>query len=310
MPVNIRLDLNKRPNTAPIQFIRLSDASVDTIYGTVLQDGEPFDLTGYAIVFEGVASNGNTVSDTHTTIVDAKKGTFKYTFSSSVASVGGRYKNAYFALTKGSTRTSTGNIDLFVWNDISGNKSDVSQEQVDTYNGLVQELMDLNDENMATLNQQTKDFGDKIAAYISGTDSDFKDYDTRIAKLIADTQAKVATMQGPKGDKGDPGTGLMLKGKVTSVGDLPATANAGDGYLVSGNIYVWVDGAWFNGGAFQGPKGDTGATGADGKDGQDGVTPDLTGYSKVIKSSGNSEETAVSDSTAETEGFYYWEEDE
>lgn len=300
MAINLRLDLDKRPDSLPITFIRVGDANIDSIAGTVTQNGEPFDLTGYTIALEGISATGNSVTDSHVTIVSATAGEFQYTFSSAIANAGGRYKSAYFSFTKNEQRTTTGNIDLFVYKNISSNVTPVTAEQIDTYNDLVKKLMDLNDNNMTILNQQTKDFGDKIANYISGTDLEFKDYSAQLAKLIANTQSQISTMRGPQGEKGDPGTGLMLKGKVDSVSALPTTATAGDGYLIGQNIYVWVDGAWFDGGTFQGEKGDKGDPG------NDGVVPDLTEYMKVVKSSGNSRETAISDSTKDAK-FYYWE---
>ena len=67
--------------------------------------------------------------------------------------------------------------------------------------------------------------------------------------------------KGDKGDKGDTGTGLEIKDKVSSVSNLPSTANEGDGYLVGEELYVRVNGAWKDCGPLQGPKGDQGIQG-------------------------------------------------
>ena len=64
-----------------------------------------------------------------------------------------------------------------------------------------------------------------------------------------------------KGDKGDPGEGLDIKGQVTSVSALPTTANEGDGYLVNEELYVYTSGAWKDCGTIQGPQGIQGKTG-------------------------------------------------
>lgn len=64
-----------------------------------------------------------------------------------------------------------------------------------------------------------------------------------------------------KGDKGDPGEGLNIKGQVTSVSALPTTANEGDGYLVNEELYVYTSGAWKDCGPIQGPQGIQGETG-------------------------------------------------
>ncbi|MCC6099946.1 MAG: phage baseplate upper protein [Lactobacillus sp.] len=73
--------------------------------------------------------------------------------------------------------------------------------------------------------------------------------------------------KGDKGDKGDTGTGLEIKDKVSSVSNLPSTANEGDGYLVGEELYVWVNGAWKDCGPLQGPKGDQGVQGIQGNTG-------------------------------------------
>jgi hypothetical protein len=65
----------------------------------------------------------------------------------------------------------------------------------------------------------------------------------------------------PKGDKGDPGAGVAIKGSVATYGDLPSTGlTAGDAYFVEadGDLYIY-DGSAFpaegSGTAFQGPPG-------------------------------------------------------
>lgn len=85
---------------------------------------------------------------------------------------------------------------------------------------------------------------------------------------------------GPKGDTGDqgiPGLGITFKGRVATVGDLPATAIQGDMYIVEadGNAWVWSDtvSAFENAGPIVGPtgsQGEAGPTGATGPEGQQG----------------------------------------
>lgn len=61
--------------------------------------------------------------------------------------------------------------------------------------------------------------------------------------------------------KGDPGEGLDIKGQVTSVSELPTTANEGNGYLVNEELYVYASGVWKDCGTIQGPQGIQGKTG-------------------------------------------------
>jgi hypothetical protein len=83
-------------------------------------------------------------------------------------------------------------------------------------------------------------------------------------------------LQGIKGDKGDTGTGVQILGSYASLAALQAaqpTGSAGDGYLISGNLYVWdsVSSNWINVGTIQGPAGPTGPTGATGPQGPQGI---------------------------------------
>ena len=74
------------------------------------------------------------------------------------------------------------------------------------------------------------------------------------------------SLQGPKGDQGDPGAdgaGIAIAGSVATYGDLPndlTADDAGDGYLVEadGLLYIWSGTAFpadGSGVAFQGPAG-------------------------------------------------------
>lgn len=105
--------------------------------------------------------------------------------------------------------------------------------------------------------------------------------------------ANVGSFQGPKGDKGDPGikgdtgatgpkgdqgTGLTIQGTLASEAELPGTGSPGDGFVIQGNLWVWVSSSWINAGPFQGPagpkgdQGDPGAVGPQGEPGPQGVT--------------------------------------
>lgn len=64
--------------------------------------------------------------------------------------------------------------------------------------------------------------------------------------------------QGAKGDKGDTGTGINVKGNLASTEDLPSSGEIGDSYLIQGNLYVWGGESWENAGNIQGPKGEPG----------------------------------------------------
>ncbi|WP_020534596.1 tail fiber domain-containing protein [Lewinella cohaerens] len=77
---------------------------------------------------------------------------------------------------------------------------------------------------------------------------------------------------GPQGPAGQDGTGVQIVGTVATVGNLPASGNAGDLYIVQadGDGYVWDGNMWVNVGQIQGPQGPQGAPGPAGPQGNPG----------------------------------------
>ena len=74
-----------------------------------------------------------------------------------------------------------------------------------------------------------------------------------------------------KGEKGDPGTSLTVKGTKPTPADLPATSTAGEAWIVAGAMYVFDGTAWNNIGNVTGPKGDPGSAGPKGDAGVAGA---------------------------------------
>jgi hypothetical protein len=81
---------------------------------------------------------------------------------------------------------------------------------------------------------------------------------------------------GPTGPTGAQGTSINILGSVATVGNLPASGNQNDAYIVQadGDLYVWdvVTDDWDNVGDIVGPQGDTGPAGATGPTGATGAT--------------------------------------
>lgn len=81
-----------------------------------------------------------------------------------------------------------------------------------------------------------------------------------------------------KGDKGDTGSGLNIKGELDSESQLPQEGVSGDAWLISGNLYVYVgengnvvsNPKWSNVGSIQGPAGPQGPVGPKGEQGEPG----------------------------------------
>ncbi len=77
-----------------------------------------------------------------------------------------------------------------------------------------------------------------------------------------------------KGEKGDTGHGLEIKGYAEAYEELPESASEGDIYQVGteGKLYLWNEEAWQYLGTYKGEKGDAGADGAKGDKGDKGDT--------------------------------------
>lgn len=95
---------------------------------------------------------------------------------------------------------------------------------------------------------------------------------------------------GSTGPRGATGTGIVLKGSVPNVIDLPLSGNTtGDVYVVlaSGDAYAWDGSAWSNVGPLQGADGATGATGFSGATGATGIgSTGATGPTGIAGSTG------------------------
>ena len=75
------------------------------------------------------------------------------------------------------------------------------------------------------------------------------------------------TVVAEKGDKGEQGTGVTILGKLNSEAELPPTGEAGQAYLINGELFVWSEttSSWVNVGNIKGEKGDKGDRGLTGK---------------------------------------------
>lgn len=71
----------------------------------------------------------------------------------------------------------------------------------------------------------------------------------------------VPGLPGPAGERGATGSGLALKGALSSPVDLPLTSAAGDAYLIAGDLWVFGGVTWTNAGPVQGPQGERGKDG-------------------------------------------------
>ena len=81
-------------------------------------------------------------------------------------------------------------------------------------------------------------------------------YQVAVAEGFEGTQQEwLASLQG------ETGAGLNILGTLANTGELPASGDPGDAYLIDGDLHVWDGSGWENVGSIQGPKGDKGDAG-------------------------------------------------
>lgn len=77
---------------------------------------------------------------------------------------------------------------------------------------------------------------------------------------------------GPVGPEGPVGPSLNILGELNDVSELPPSAEAGEGYVIDGELWVWdhIGLQWNNAGNIQGPQGEQGPQGIQGEQGPQG----------------------------------------
>lgn len=115
--------------------------------------------------------------------------------------------------------------------------------------------------------EKAKDISENVNVFIPAVDAGGTLTWTNKAGLANPAAVNIKGPQGVQGEKGEPGTGITIKGKYDSLSALQAAhpkADEGDAYMAGTNLYVWNGSAWIDCGNVQGPKGEKGDTGSKG----------------------------------------------
>jgi collagen type VII alpha len=147
--------------------------------------------------------------------------------------------------------------------------------------------------------------GDNATVTVSGTDTLEPGEAARVSNegTLTDARLRFGVPRGPKGDRGPmgpmgpqgpqgemgpqgvpgvqgiqgpAGLGLVYRGPLDKVDDLPVTGKQGDYYTIDGHAYIWGGGRWVDAGSFQGPEGPRGQQGVQGTAGRDGDAATIT----------------------------------
>jgi len=150
------LDLNKNNAINPIIFGRLTDGNLRKITVNITNEGEPVDLTGWVIRFEGTTGGHAKIFDVMgVNLLDAENGKFEYTFSKTAFSATGSYKNAYFSIEKDDKRETTNDIKIVV-----EKVADLDAQDAET---VVTEL----NKTIALINQKYDELNSRVDVYES-----------------------------------------------------------------------------------------------------------------------------------------------
>lgn len=126
----LRFDLNKQKFGNPVVYGRVADGNEYKKSVQILMDGQPFDLTGWNVVFEGATNffKYRIIDESGVVITDAVKGQFDYTFPNKAFSSSGYYERAYFAFEQGDKRLTTTNFEFVVLEN-----ADITAKDAETY---------------------------------------------------------------------------------------------------------------------------------------------------------------------------------
>ena len=106
--------------------------------------------------------------------------------------------------------------------------------------------------------EKAKDISENVNVFIPAVDAGGTLTWTNKAGLANPAAVNIKGPQGVQGEKGDPGTGITIKGKYDSLSALQTAhpkADEGDAYMAGTNLYVWNGSAWIDCGNVQGPAG-------------------------------------------------------
>ncbi|QYU58217.1 BppU family phage baseplate upper protein [Weissella confusa] len=190
----LKLDVGKTLTVRPIVRLRRNDRSAFTMNVEISKNGQPMDISGYAIQFEGRTSRNNIIMDkTGVSATDEKNGKFGYTFPAKALVDIGRFKDAYFSFTKNNERETTGDFSVFVLEAADISQMD-SENYLSDYEKMLQELneiyTDLNiddiENNMSTIRSDMKTLQKDIA-------NEIEQIRNEVQKVIAQIDDTLAT---------------------------------------------------------------------------------------------------------------------
>lgn len=116
-------------------FLRRGEGGLATIDATIMNNGQPYDLTGLAVTFYAYDPSGRNIYES-ARVTNGKEGKVSYTVSKRLTNMKGDIRVAYFEITSGNNSITTQNIPMYVSENV-----DLSDEAAGEYESAFDALL-------------------------------------------------------------------------------------------------------------------------------------------------------------------------
>lgn len=166
------LNINKS-SVVPTNLIvgRVLDKPFDVFQFKIFNGLDPLDLTSSTIDFRGVTPDNKKVISTDIKIIDAKSGEIEFKIPSNFYSASGKFRNAYFRITKSGQTESTNDLLINVLNAVDLNLDD-SQIIIDRLDKIIEDAIAKLDKELANVKLQIS----QVDGNIKALKKDVEDY--------------------------------------------------------------------------------------------------------------------------------------
>ena len=133
----LNVDTTKSEFQNPMVELRQGDGNYQSLYVTVTDNGDPFDLTGWTVSFMGTTAGSHKIIDANVVLDSTLVGAFTYTPTKAWGQDEGEFKNAYFKFVKSDETASGASFRVNVLNAV-----DLTDEEAKDYISVVDALID------------------------------------------------------------------------------------------------------------------------------------------------------------------------
>lgn len=133
----LNVDTTKSEFQNPMVELRQGDGNYQSLYVTVTDNGDPFELTGWTVSFMGTTAGSHKIIDANVVLDSTVVGAFTYTPTKSWGQDEGEFKNAYFKFVNSDETASGASFRVNVLNAV-----DLTDEEAQDYISVVDAMID------------------------------------------------------------------------------------------------------------------------------------------------------------------------